>query len=199
ADQRTVQLTDHVERRFRPRGAGFSVRGGAIDEAAPAIDRGIDLVAAAGEQQCVPAARAEADRADLAGRARQPAQTRRRGFQILYRLAVRQAEHDREHRIDVFRVRRPAAPPIERRRAGAVADIGKAPRQVADVVDEPEGLLDHDDAGVVSGLVRLCEIGGDLRAAAGKRDDPALDATGIGHDAGYVRHRPSPSLEWEAD
>src|SRR5439155_7734433 len=79
------------------------------------------------------------------------------------------------------------------------ADIGKAPRQVADVVDEPEGLLDHDDAGVVSGLVRLCEIGGDLRAAAGKRDDPALDATGIGHDAGYVRHRPSPSLEWEAD
>src|SRR2546427_3471867 len=62
-------------------------------------------------------------------RSRQPAQAGRGGFEILHRLAVRQAEHDRADIVHVVRVFRPAAPPIERRRARVVADIGETDRK----------------------------------------------------------------------
>ena len=61
------------------------------------------------------------------------------------------------------------------------------------VVDEAEGLLDDDDAGVVPGLVRRCQISRDVGAAAGQRDDAALDAAGVGDETRYVRHGAPPS------
>jgi len=83
-------------------------------------------------------------------------------------LLVGQPEHDRAHVVHVVGVLRTAAAPVERRRDRVVADIGEAPGEVADVIVEPEGLLDHDDAGVVAGLVGIREIGRDVAAAAGQ-------------------------------
>src|SRR5229473_6963911 len=188
-----MQLANHVERRLRPRRCGFGIGGGALDEAAPAIDRGIDLVAAAREEQRVPPARAKADRPDLPGRPREPAQTGCGRLEVLHRLAVGQTEHHREHCLYIIRVLRPTAAPIERRRTRVVADIGEPPRDVANVVDEAESLLDHDDAGIAPGLMGGREIGRDVRAAAGKRDHSALDAAGVGDNTGYVRHGAPPS------
>ena len=192
-----MQLADHIERRLRPGRIGLLIRVGAVDEAAPAIDRRIDLAAAASEQQRVAAARAEADGTDFAGRAGHPSQIVGRGLEILQRLGVGQPEHDRPDIVHIVRVLRRAAPPIKRRGAGVVADIGEAPGQVADVIDKPESLLDHNDAGVVAGLVRLRDISRDIAAAARQRDDPALDAAGVGDDAGYVRHGALPRLEFD--
>jgi hypothetical protein len=47
---------------------------------------------------------------------------------------------------------------IKIRRQGVVADIGKAPGDVADVLDQPEGLVDDDDARISAGLARLREV-----------------------------------------
>src|SRR5204863_9223401 len=83
------------------------------------------------------------------------------------------------------------------RRTGVVAEIGETPRQIANVIDQAERLLDHDEPGVIARLVRCCEIGGDLAAAARQRDDSALDAAGVGDDTGYIRHGGS-SSEWSS-
>ena len=49
---------------------------------------------------------------------------------------------------------------------GIVADIREAPGEVADVIDQTERLLDHDDAGIIAWLVRGRDIGRDPAAAA---------------------------------
>src|SRR5271170_4708687 len=59
-EERTAELADEIEDRRRARRRGLGVGGGAMDEPAPAIDRGVDLVAAAREQQGLPSARAKA-------------------------------------------------------------------------------------------------------------------------------------------
>ena len=77
-----------------------------MNEPAPAVDRGVDLVAAAGKQQGLASARAKADGADFCRGAGKPAQMRRRRFEILYRLGIRFAEHDRHDRGHVVRIGR---------------------------------------------------------------------------------------------
>src|SRR6516225_7919890 len=87
-EKRATELADEVEDRGWPRRRGLRVGGSAMDEPAPAIDSRVDLVTAAGKQQGLAPTRTEADRADLAAGARQRAQVRGCGFQILDRLRV---------------------------------------------------------------------------------------------------------------
>src|SRR5262249_12691188 len=144
--------------------------GRAIDEPAPAVDSRVDLVAAAGEQQGLPAARAKTDGADLCRGAGQAAQMRRGRFEILYRLRIRFAEHDRHDRGHIVRIRWSSLAGVKIGCDRVVADIGKAPGDVADMLDEPKGLVDHDDAGIAPGLARPGEIALDRVAAAFELD-----------------------------
>ena len=189
-----MELRDEVEDRFGARRRGLGVRGRAMDKPAPAVDRGVDLVAAAREQQGLAAARAKADRADLAVCTRQGAQMGRRRFEVLHRLGIRFSEHDRHHRRHVVRVGRPAGAGIEVGGERIVADIGKAPGDVADVLDEAKGFVDDDDAGVTAGLARPREIACDRVAAAFELEVFAAHAAGVGYRTGYVRHAEPP---WE--
>src|ERR1700732_3115940 len=156
-EERAMQAVDHVEDRRRALRRRLGIRCRAMDKTAPAIDRRIGL-AAAREQQRLPATRAEADYADLAGRAGKPAQMIGRCLEILNRLGIRLAKHNREDGIDVVRIGWPALAGIEVGRYRVVADIGKSPGELADVLDEPEGFMDDDDAGIAPGLARLGEI-----------------------------------------
>ena len=189
AEERAMKLPDQIEDRLRPRRCGFGVGGRPMDEPAPAIDRRIDLVAAAGEQQGLPPARAKADGADFCRGAGKPAQMRCRRFEIADRLGVRLAEHDRHDCGHVARIGRPSGAGIEIGRHRVVADIGKAPGDVADMLNEPKGLVDHNDAGVAPGLARPGEIALDRVAAALELDRFAADTAGIGHCTRDIRHR----------
>jgi hypothetical protein len=111
-----------------------------------------------------------------------------RGFEVLHRFGIRFAEHDREHGVDVVRVRRSSLAGIKVGRNRVVADIGKAPGDVADVLDEPESLVDHHDAWIPPALARLGEISLDRLAAAFDIDRLAAHAAGVGHCTGDVRH-----------
>src|SRR5437660_9984718 len=111
-----------------------------------------------------------------------------RRFEISDRLGIGQTEHHREYRLHIVRVWG-AGPVVEVGRHGAIADIGKAPGEVADVLDEPEGLMDDDDAGIAPRLARTGEITLDGVAAAFEFDLLAADTAGIGHSTRYIRHR----------
>src|SRR5216684_2917069 len=110
-----------------------------------------------------------------------------RRFEIPHRLGIGQTEHHREYRFHVVRVRG-TRPMIEIRRQGVVADIGKAPGDVADVLDQPEGFMDDDDAGISAGLARLGEVALDRVVAAVEFYLLATHTAGIGHRTRYVRH-----------
>src|ERR1700730_3574905 len=187
-EERAMQAVDHVEDRRRALRRRLGIRCRAMDETAPAIDRRIGLAAAAREQQGLPATRAEADDADLAGRAGKPAQMIGRCLEILNRLGIRLAKHNREDGIDVVRIGWPALAGIEVGSYRVVSDIGKAPGDVADVLDEPEGFMDDDDAGIAPGLARLGEIALYRVAPALQFDVFAAHAAGIGHRTRYIRH-----------
>src|SRR6202043_1231502 len=98
--------------------------------------------------QGLPATRAEADGADLAGRAGKPAQMIGRCLEILNRLGIRLAKHNREDGVDVVRIGWPALAGIEVGSYRVVADIGKAPGDGAGVLDGPKGCFSDDGAGI---------------------------------------------------
>jgi hypothetical protein len=91
------------------------------------------------------------------------------------------------HSVHIVGVRRGASA-IEVGRQRVVADIGEAARDVADVLDEAESLVDDDDAGVASGFARPRQIAADRVAAARKGDFLVLHPTGIGDRAREIRH-----------
>src|SRR5438105_11044122 len=64
-EQRAFELLGQLERGSGPYIAGALLRRGVVDEAAPAVHRGIQAVARAGEQQRVAPAHAKADAAQL--------------------------------------------------------------------------------------------------------------------------------------
>ena len=87
-----------------------------------------------------------------------------RRFEIANRLSIRFGEHDRHDRGDVVGIGWSSGAGIEIGRQRVVADIGKAPGNVADVLDEPKGLVDHDmDCG------RAGSAGRDSRGLCGCR------------------------------
>jgi hypothetical protein len=82
----------------------------------------------------------------------------------------------------------PALAGIEVGSYRVVADIGKAPGDVADVLDKPKGFMDDDDAGIAPGLAWLGEIALYRVAPALQFDVFAAHAAGIGHRTRYIRH-----------
>src|SRR5271166_4323071 len=114
---------------------------------------------------------------------------RRRRFEIADRLRIRLAEHDRHNRGHIARIGRPSGAGIEIGRQRVVADIGKAPGNVAYVLDEPKGLMDDDDAGIAPGLARPGEIASDRIAAALEFDRFTAHTAGVGYCTGDIRHR----------
>src|SRR5580704_828398 len=183
-----MQPVDHVEDRRRARRGRLGIRRRAVDEPAPAIDRRIGLAAAAREEEGLAAAGAEPDDADLAGGAWERAQMIRRRLEVLHRLRIRLTKHDREDSVDVVRIGWPTLAGIEVGRQRVVADIGKAPGNVADVLDQPEGLVDDDDAGILPRLTRSGEVALYRVAAAVQLDIFAAHTAGIGHRTRYIRH-----------
>src|SRR6516164_240438 len=81
-----------------------------------------------------------------------------RRFEILHGLGIRLTKHDRENGIDIVRIGWPAPAAIKVGGHRVVADIGKAPRDVADVLYQPKGFMDDDDPGATPGLARLGDV-----------------------------------------
>src|SRR5205085_353784 len=159
-----------------------------MNKPAPTVDRRIGFAAAAREQQGLAAARAETDDADLAGRARKLAQMIGRRLEILHSLGIGLAKHDRENGVDVVRIGRPALAGIEVGSQRIIADIGKPPCDIADVLDKPERLVDDDDAGILPRLARSSEVPLDRVGAALQFAVFAAHAAGIGNRTRYIRH-----------
>ena len=109
-------------------------------------------------------------------------------LEILHRLGIRLTKHDREDGVDVIRIGRPTLAGIEVWGQRIIADVGEAPGDVADVLDQPKGLMDHDDAGILPRLARSGEIALYRVAAALKFDDFSAHAAGIGNRTRYIRH-----------
>src|SRR5207244_3248424 len=106
----------------------------------------------------------------------EPAQMGRRGFQVLYCLSIRFTEHNWEHCVDVVRVGRPSLAGVEIGGNRVVADVGEPPCDILDMLDEPEGFMDHDNARIPPGLARLGEIALDRVATAFEVDRLAAHA-----------------------
>jgi hypothetical protein len=109
-------------------------------------------------------------------------------LEVLHRLRIRLTKHDREDSVDVVRIGWPTLAGIEVGRQRVVADIRKAPGDIADVLDEPEGFMDHDDPGIAPGLARFGQVALYRVAAALEFDIFAAYAAGIGYCTRDIRH-----------
>ena len=98
---RAMRLGRKVDHRGRALWRGKRVGRRTGDEAAPTVDRRVDLVAAACEQQCPAAADAEADASDLAVASRLRAQERGRRLEVPHQLRILQPEHLGQHLVHV--------------------------------------------------------------------------------------------------
>src|SRR5229473_2640747 len=127
---RPLDILRHVADRHRMERRCSGIR---RDGAAPTVDRRVDLVAAAGEQQGRAAAHAEADRADLAAAKRQASQQRGGAFDIAYGQAIFELGRTDADLVDRFI----GADLDTRETIGhqhGESDVGEAPRDVARMI-----------------------------------------------------------------
>ena len=97
--QRAVQPLGEIQRRHRALGCGAGVGCGAVDEASPAVDGGVEAVAGAGEQEGQASAHAEADAPDLAGDVGTSAQLVGGALEVAEDGGVGHREQTPEHRL----------------------------------------------------------------------------------------------------
>src|SRR5271166_920199 len=154
--QGAVQLLGELERRRRPRRRRALIWRGFVDEAAPAVDRGIQSVARAGEQQRVAPAHAEADAADPAAHLGTCAQEVGRSVEVAQYGLIGHREQALHQRRQVAGRRRAAFARVEIHAERHAAEVGEAVGDIADVLVEAAGLVDDDHARV---LARVCGPG----------------------------------------
>src|SRR5579864_27360 len=156
---RPLDASDHVADRHRMERRCPGIR---RDGSAPAVDRRVDLVAAACEQQGRAAAHAEADRADLAVAKRHAPQQRRGAFDVAYGQTIFELG-----RTDADLVYRFVGADFDARETvrhqHGESDVGEAPRDVARMIADAEDIVQDDDAGVAAGLAWTRKIRGNFR------------------------------------
>src|SRR6266852_3275566 len=156
---RPLDASDHVAHRHRMERRCPGIR---RDGSAPAVDRRVDLVAAACEQQGGTAAHAKADRAGLAVAIRQASQQRGGAFDIAYGQAIFELG-----RTDADLVYRLVGADFDTRETIGhqhdESDVSEAPRDVARMIADAEDIVQDDDARVAAALARTRKIAGDFR------------------------------------
>jgi hypothetical protein len=111
----------------------------------------------------------------------------RRRREVVDRLRVGQVEHRPQHRWHAGQVR-PAGTGVEVGRNRAVAEIGETAGKVADMLDQPGGLVDHHDPGAVAGIARPRQIGRDYIGPASDLDVLGNDPARIPYGARHIGH-----------
>src|SRR6266851_1413856 len=177
--ERTTQSRNQIDDRRGTLRCGRRRVGG--DAPAPAIDRRAQPVAAARVEQRGAPAHAKSDAADFTGDPGLRGEQVRTLVEIAHQLRVGQRQHPAQH--DVHRVvgLRRADPRIKVRRKYDVAEVGEAPRHVADMLDHAPGLVNHDDAGIGAGLAWPHQVAVDRGAIALEAHVASFQAFGIGY------------------
>src|SRR5229473_1470276 len=159
---RPLDASDHIAHRYRMERRCSGIR---RDESAPTVDRRVDLVAAACEQQGRAAAHAKADRAGLAVAIRHASQQRGGAFDIAYGQVIFELG-----RTDADFVYRLVGADFDTRETIGhqhdESDVGEAPRDVARMIADAEDIVQDDDARVAAALARTRKIAGDFRPFA---------------------------------
>src|SRR5713101_10004184 len=156
---RPLDASDHVADRHRMERRCSGIR---RDGSAPTVDRRVDLVAAACEQQGRTAAHAKANRANLAAAKRHAPQQRGGAFDVAYGQAIFELG-----RTDADLVYRLIGADFDTRETIGhqhdESDVGEAPRDVARMIADAEDIVQDDDARVAAALARTRKIAGNFR------------------------------------